>query len=408
MKGTVVELHGLRSPVIIEALNALKVKTTDETDKAQVIWWDGLPPADLFTRAKPFQRINKIPEADKICYKSTLFQCLNQMQILYPAYYHFFPRTLMLPHQFAEFQKEHIRLRGKIENLTWIFKPQNGCCGTGIRLVQSPFDVANESTPGVIQQYIEPYLLNGFKFDFRFYILITDLEPLTVFVYREGVARFCTEPYQRPMRSNLKERFCHITNTAVNVGNVATQNADFTRPASEVLKEIGDDALWCRIKNVCMLTICAIYPQLLGNVGQVQQRRGGGIEPVHRYFHILGIDILITENGDPCVLELNDRPSMKVTFRFERELKAGLVGDAMKIVCSDGGTEAEDNNGWERVLPLSDGNAFSRVVRSMKQRSLNMFGQIRSAPNLHAAKSIVYPKPAPDKTRIIRYKSHYF
>ena len=405
---TLVELRGLRSPVISEALRSLAINTTDEPEKAQVIWWDGLPHADLFSQAKPFQRINKIPFTEKLCYKSTLFQALNQMQILYPAYYHFFPRTLMLPYQFHEFQKDHIRLRGKIENLTWILKPQNGCCGSGIRLIQNPFDVANDSAPAVIQQYVEPFLIDGFKFDFRFYVLITDLEPLTVFVYREGIARFCTEKYHRPTRANLKEKFSHITNTAVNVGNASTANKNFTRPASQVLKEIGDETLWSRIKNVCMLTICAIYPQMLGNVAQLQQKKGAGIESMHRYFHILGIDVLITESGDPCVLELNDRPSMKVTFPFERDLKKSLVVDTAKLVSPDGGTAPETpGSGWERVLPVEDGSAFSRVIRAMKQRSLNMFGQYKSMPNLHAAKSIVYPKLVPDKTRVIRYRSHY-
>ena len=409
--GTQVEFRRLKSPVVVDAICALGMRESEEPDQAQVVWWDGLPPPEEFLTHKPTQRMNKIPNMDMLCYKSTLFVALNQMRILYPSHYQFFPRTLMLPHQFNEFQREHMRMRCKCENLTWILKPQSGCCGAGIRLIQNPMDIAYDTTSAVIQQYIDPYLLNGFKFDFRFYLLITDLQPLTVFMFKEGIARFCTKKYRRPTRANLKEKFCHITNTAINVENKSSENANFTKPASEVLAQLKIPDLWQRIKNISMLTISAIYPQMVAAVAQVQQKNGGGIDPMHRFFHIIGIDILITESGEPFVLELNDRPSMKVTFPFERGLKKALVMDALKLVSLDGGTAPETpGSGWEKIAPVDERNGLTKVMRTMKQRSLNVLGPRRSMPNLVAAsKSIVYPKPVPDKTKVMMrcYRSFY-
>lgn len=371
-----------------------------------------MPPPEEFTNHGPSQRINKIPNMEVMCFKSTFFQALNQMQTLFPSYYHFYPKTFMLPHQFTEFQKEHVRLSGKYGQLTWILKPQSGCCGCGIRLVQNPFDIVNESAPAVIQQYVSPYLINGFKFDFRFYLLITDLQPLTVFIYKEGIARFCTKKYRRPTKSNLKEKFCHITNTAINVENDDSQNTDFTRPASEVIKEIETDDLWERIKNISVLTIIALYPQIMSNVTRVNPNKGkGGIDPLHRYFHILGIDVMITENGDPCVLELNDRPSMKVTFPFEEDLKKNLVIDTLNLVKVDGGTAPEvPGSGWQKILPVDDNNGLSKVMRAMQKRSFNVFGPKGSISSLTgSSKQIIYPKPIPDKMRLLMrsYRSHY-
>jgi hypothetical protein len=105
-----------------------------------------------------------------------------------------------------------MRLRTKADHVTWIMKPESGCCGIGIRLIQQPLDVMNDSSPAVVQLYVTPWLVDGFKFDFRFYLLISDLHPLTLYLYQEGIARFCTKKYRYPTRQNLSEKFCHLTN----------------------------------------------------------------------------------------------------------------------------------------------------------------------------------------------------
>jgi hypothetical protein len=76
---------------------------------------------------------------------------------------------------------------------TYICKPENGCQGQGIFLIDSPTKL-DPSVPLIVQEYLSsPLLIDGLKFDLRIYVLITSVAPLRVFLYEDGIARFATE-----------------------------------------------------------------------------------------------------------------------------------------------------------------------------------------------------------------------
>jgi hypothetical protein len=72
----------------------------------------------------------------------------------------------------------------------------------------------------VIQEYVdEPLLLDGLKFDLRLYVLVLSVQPLTGYLFRQGMARFATNKYKRPTDKNLRDVFMHLTNYSLNKRN---------------------------------------------------------------------------------------------------------------------------------------------------------------------------------------------
>lgn len=73
-----------------------------------------------------------------------------------------------------------------------------------------------------------PLLINGYKFDLRIYVAITSINPLRIYMYQEGLARFATCKYQNSFKEN---RFMHLTNYSVNKFNkkAYVQNTDSSK-----------------------------------------------------------------------------------------------------------------------------------------------------------------------------------
>lgn len=144
--------------------------------------------------------------------KNLLAKNLIAMQKYYPKEYGFFPKTFLLPADLKAFKEQFNHRKAK----TFIIKPEASCQGKGIFLTRS-YDWFQPGEHYVAQRYLhKPFLIDGLKFDLRIYVLITSVIPLRIYIYKEGLARFCTKEYVSPVGSNLNNLFMHLTNYAIN------------------------------------------------------------------------------------------------------------------------------------------------------------------------------------------------
>ena len=106
-----------------------------------------------------------------------------------------------------------------------------GCQGKDIRLTRCLDDI-DPHEPNIVQRYMHrPHLLDGFKYDLRIYVLMTSVQPLRIYLFREGLVRVCTQKYA-PVERNLHEVRMHLTNYAIN-----KDADDFVQP--EDLEDAG-------------------------------------------------------------------------------------------------------------------------------------------------------------------------
>ena len=104
-------------------------------------------------------------------------------------------------------------------------KPTCSSQGKGIYLIDNVSEIPVDETCIVSKYVNNPLLINSLKFDFRIYVLVSSYEPLRIYIYEEGLARFASEPYKPGCKNN---RFMHLTNYSLNKRSENfIQNEDF-------------------------------------------------------------------------------------------------------------------------------------------------------------------------------------
>eukprot|EP00304_Pavlova_gyrans_P010249 CAMPEP_0206046194 /NCGR_PEP_ID=MMETSP1466-20131121/17986_1 /ASSEMBLY_ACC=CAM_ASM_001126 /TAXON_ID=44452 /ORGANISM="Pavlova gyrans, Strain CCMP608" /LENGTH=472 /DNA_ID=CAMNT_0053421165 /DNA_START=1 /DNA_END=1416 /DNA_ORIENTATION=+ len=308
-----------------------------ESDDWNVFWTDNSVSQERAMRLRPMQRINHFPGMLELARKAGTARNLNRMLKEFPSEYKFFPSTWLLPADLTDFKSQFTAKKNK----TFIIKPSRGCQGKDILLTRS-LEGINLHENYIAQRYLHrPYLLDGFKFDLRIYVLVTSVDPLRIYLFREGMVRVCTHKYGAVKANNLEDQCMHLTNYAINKhaeGYLAASSTDddtaHKRLLSSVLARLRDEGedvplLQQQIREICVKSLIAVQPHLAHMYYSCQSRRSN---PGSSCFELLGFDVILDHKLRPFLLEVNHSPSFAVDTPLDDALKSSVLEDTLALV----------------------------------------------------------------------------
>ncbi|XP_004841438.1 tubulin polyglutamylase TTLL7 isoform X1 [Heterocephalus glaber] len=316
------------------------MKTPDEDETSNLIWCDSAVQQEKIAELQNYQRINHFPGMGEICRKDFLARNMTKMIKSRPLDYTFVPRTWIFPSEYTQFQNYVKELKKKRKQKTFIVKPANGAMGHGISLIRNGDKLPSQDHL-IVQEYIEkPFLMEGYKFDLRIYILVTSCDPLKIFLYHDGLVRMGTEKYIPPNESNLTQLYMHLTNYSVNKHNERFERDETEDKGSkrsikwftEFLQENQHDVakFWSDISDLVVKTLIVAEPHVLHAYRMCRPGQPPGSESV--CFEVLGFDILLDRKLKPWLLEINRAPSFGTDQKIDYDVKRGVLLNALKLL----------------------------------------------------------------------------
>ncbi|XP_035504001.1 tubulin polyglutamylase TTLL7 isoform X1 [Scophthalmus maximus] len=341
-KGTIsTNVAGTKYEIVRIVINEMDfIKSRDDDETANLIWNDSAVQHEKIAELRNYQRINHFPGMGEICRKDCLARNMSKMIKCQPQEYSFIPKTWIFPAEYTQFQNYVKELRRKRKQKTFIVKPANGAMGHGISLIRNC-----EKLPAqehfIVQEYLDkPFLMEGYKFDLRIYILVTSCDPLRIFLYNDGLVRMGTEKYHAPSEANLSQLYMHLTNYSVNKHNENFERDETVDKGSkrsiswftEFLRTNDYDVakFWGDVSELVVKTLIVAEPHVLHAYRMCRPGQPPGSDSV--CFEVLGFDIILDRKLKPWLLEINRAPSFGTDQKIDYDVKKGVLLNALKLL----------------------------------------------------------------------------
>ncbi|CAK0865338.1 unnamed protein product [Prorocentrum cordatum] len=377
------------------------VKNEDKAGQCHVHWIDdGQPPTigDWLKRIEPWMRVNHFPGMNNaLARKTRLARNMSRMQRIFPKEYNFLPPTWVLPDDLGELE----RRIGEDSKVIYIVKPDHLCQGRGIflttdldRIRQCTKEMREKDQAAVVQRYLmRPMLIDGLKFDLRLYFLVCGKPSqggldLRCFLFKDGLVRLCTTPYQPPTEETMKQKCMHLTNYAINKKSKNFQQNDGEdggstgnkRSLSWFLNYVEEEhgpkerrKLWIKMMGLCSKLLLTVQPTLEAEYSGVFPRDLSGGDMGCRCFEVLGIDVMLDSKMKPYLIEVNHLPSFTCDSPLDEDIKRRLIDQTMDLTCgsvTNSAKKASENCSLGKACKV--GCSFAGI------RPLQLFHQVFS------------------------------
>ena len=316
-----------------------------------------------------FQRFNHFPMTWELSRKDNLYNNYYAMHQKFPNDFKYMPESYILPRDYEIFSEKIKNFDiNDIYNL-WLLKPVASSRGRGIRLLT---DVENIPKKILVSHYIHnPHLINGRKYDLRIYILITGYCPLKIYLYDDGLARFCSEEYNLNPEK-MSDRYIHLTNYSINKTSVNFEQNDsvneefgekwtlFTLRNHFKKNKLDFEKAWSKIKDIVVKVILSVTGKAIPLIKSFKLSSAN-------LFELYGVDILLDETLNPWLMEVNLNPSLNCDSQLDLKVKSRLLTDIFNII---GAIPFTHDN---KFIPLDKPNEYKDAVEEGVIESLCEF-----------------------------------
>ncbi|CAI6373504.1 unnamed protein product [Macrosiphum euphorbiae] len=256
---------------------------------------------------------------------------------------------------------------------TWIIKPTSNCSGHGIMLSRDLQTIKQKIPKSdvfrnnyILQKYIErPLLVYTCKIDLRQWFLVTSMNPVVVWMYKEGYVRFCTNSFSM---GNMHESI-HLSNVRLQIRYRKIRNSQVPaecmwdyRELQNHLRNIGQEYVWDEL----------IFPGMSESIYAVLQAATDTSFYRDNTFQLYGADFLIADNFIPYLIEINSIPGLNPSTSVIANLVPMLLGDIIKVTVDYKKNLNADTGLFVKVVPekwkpttpasVDSGNPFSSAV----------------------------------------------
>ena len=209
----------------------------------------------------------------------------------------------------------------------WIVKPSGLSRGRGVNCIDQLNDILSNiryDNQTVIQKYIEnPLVIKGRKFDIRQWVLVTDLSPLTIYLFDTPYIRFGAEEYHL---DDFKNIFSHLTGNSIAKHSEKFANSEIegdmweTEQFREFLKEKYGRDCWPEIQE--KIKKIAIYALECAKHKMVNR---------NNTYEVFGFDIMIDELLNVYLIEINLSPDWSYSTKVTEKLVKIASEDIIRI-----------------------------------------------------------------------------
>ena len=292
----------------------------------------------IYLKQNKYQLVGKFPVDNT--FKDGLNRFYNKQKARFPDDYNYIPETYLYPDQkdeiFKKFHNYHYDPKD-----AWLFKPARDSFGRGIYLLDnySEIEKANMKTFLISRYIMNPMKIRNKKFDMRAYVLVTGMNPLKIYFYKDGYLKIPVKNFTLE-HEYIRDGCVHITTSDTNLicfeGKEYKYDTDIYDEPSNFWSYMFFERYCQRngvnftdimeqFKDIFIKTFISLNSDFIKLINErnLQDRN---------LFQIYGLDLLVDDNYKVHLLELNRNPSMRGGHAVADYIYENIIADTLNIV----------------------------------------------------------------------------